>query len=82
MEESKSKKFLEFVKDEELITANFIENNVTIQDILMGVAATLKVVMEQTGKDQIEVFKVIGEMIDISEENKEEKGEKEDGGKQ
>ena len=38
----------------------------------MGVAATIKIIMEETGKDKETVLKVVNEMID--EANKKKKG--------
>lgn len=74
--EEKENKFIEFTKDEEAIHVNFLKKGTQIADILLGVAATIKIVMDETGKDQLEIFKIVSEMIDESEKNKkDEKGE-------
>lgn len=75
--QKQEKIFITFVKDAEGVNVKFDpdKSNITVGDVLLGVTATIKMVMEETGKDQLEVFKVISEMIDKSEKNKSEKGE-------
>ena len=66
------KEFVTFTKDEEAINVYFVKDGIKVADILMGVAATIKIIMEETGKDKETVLKVVNEMID--EANKKKKG--------
>ena len=66
------KEFVTFTKDEEAINVYFVKDDIKVADILMGVAATIKIIMEETGKDKETVLKVVNEMID--EANKKKKG--------
>ena len=56
--------FVTFTKDEEAINVYFVKDGIKVADILMGVAATIKIIMEETGKDKETVLKVVNEMID------------------
>ena len=58
------KEFVTFTKDEEAINVYFVKDGIKVADILMGVAATIKIIMEETGKDKETVLKVVNEMID------------------
>ena len=46
------KKFIEFTKDQEGVNVYCIKEDITVGDVLMGVAATIKMVIEETGKDE------------------------------
>lgn len=67
------KEFVTFTKDQEAINVYFQKNGIRIADILLGVAATIKMVMKETGKDQKTVLKVVNEMIDETNQKKKEK---------
>lgn len=82
MEENKKKIFLEFMKDEEGITANFTETQIQVSDILIGIAIIVKILKEETGKTDEEILKVVKQMIEEFEENNKEKGENKNGSKQ
>lgn len=69
------KEFLNFTKDKEAVNVYFTKDDVLVSDILLGIAATIMMVMKETGKDKETVIKVVNEMIE--ESNKSKKGEKE-----
>lgn len=64
------KEFVTFTKDEEAINVYFVKDGIKVADILMGVAATIKIIMEETGKDKETVLKVVNEMIDEANKKK------------
>lgn len=66
------KEFVTFTKDEEAINVYFVKDGIKVADILMGVAAIIKIIMEETGKDKETVLKIVNEIID--EANKKKKG--------
>lgn len=68
------KEFVTFTKDQESINVYFIKDGIQVVDILMGVAATIKMVMEETGKDKETIFKVVNDIVD--ESNKKRKGKR------
>lgn len=80
MEESKI--FLEFMKDEEGITANFVETQIQISDILIGIAITIKIVKEETGKTDEEILKIIKQVIEEFEKDNKKEGANENGSEQ
>lgn len=63
---------MEVLKDEEAINVYFVKDGIKVADILMGVAAIIKIIMEETGKDKETVLKIVNEIID--EANKKKKG--------
>lgn len=73
------KEFLNFTKDKEAVNVYFTREDVLVSDILLGIAATIMMVMKETGKDKETVLKVVNDMIEESNKNK--KGEKENGSK-
>ena len=66
MEESKI--FLEFMKDEEGITANFVETQIQIS--------------EETGKTDEEILKIIKQVIEEFEKDNKKEGANENGSEQ
>lgn len=74
-------KILEFEKDNEGIIVSFLIDGVQVADILLGVAATIKIVKEETSKNNEEILKVIKEMIEESEKRDKKEGEEENGSK-
>lgn len=68
------KEFVTFTKDQESINVYFIKDGIQVVDILMGVAATIKMIMEETGKDKETIFKVVNDIVD--ESNKKRKGKR------
>lgn len=82
MQESKEQKFLEFTKDDEAIHVSFLKNGVQVADILLGITATINMVMEETGKGKEDIFKVIDEMLEEArKDNKNKEGERKNGSK-
>ena len=80
MQESKEQKFLEFTKDDEAIHVSFLKNGVQVADILLGITATINMVMEETGKGKEDIFKVIDEMLEEArKDNKNKEGERKNG---
>lgn len=73
------KEFLNFTKDKEAVNVYFTRDDVLVSDILLGIAATIMMVMKETGKDKETVMKVVNDMIE--ESNKSKKGEKENASK-
>lgn len=68
------KEFVTFTKDQEAINVYFLKDGIQVADILMGVAATIKMIMEETGKDKEAIFKVVNDIVD--ESNKKRKGKR------
>lgn len=64
------KKFIEFTKDQEGVNVYCIKEDITVGDVLMGVAATIKMVIEETGKDEETVWEVVKKMIDETNNTK------------
>lgn len=62
------KKFIEFTKDQEGVNVYCIKEDITVGDVLMGVAATIKMVIEETGKDEETIWEVVKEMLDETHE--------------
>jgi hypothetical protein len=44
------------------------KEDITVGDVLMGVAATIKMVIEETGKDEETIWEVVKEMLDETHE--------------
>lgn len=55
---------LNLQKDQEGVNVYCIKEDITVGDVLMGVAATIKMVIEETGKDEETVWEVVKKMID------------------
>lgn len=68
MKEQEEIKFLEFTKNNKEISANFLKKGMPIFDFLLGIAATIKVIKEETGKSNEEILNVVIEIIKESEE--------------
>lgn len=63
------KKFIIVTKDEDAVYVNILRNDIKVVDILLGLAAIIKIVMQETGKDKLEIFKVVSEFIESSKKN-------------
>lgn len=59
--------FVKFIKTDESITVDFTRDDFRIIDVLMGIAAAIKIVKKQSKKTTNEIFKVIEEIIELSE---------------
>lgn len=63
----KEEKFIIFTKDKEAVHVNILRNGIQVADVLLGLAATIKIIMQETGKSEIDIYKVISSFIDSSE---------------
>lgn len=68
---------LKFTKDKKGITISFPETGVEILDVVIGIGMTLDMIIQQEKISKYKIFKDINSVIEILEEDKKEKGEKE-----
>lgn len=81
MTNSKERKILEFVKNEEGISVN-IEDKTEIVDVLIGIGLTLDMIIKNQGVDKKQVLQDINKILKtIEKENNKKEGEKENGSK-
>lgn len=81
MANSKERKILEFVKNEEGISVN-IEDKTEIIDVLIGIGLTLDMIIKKQGVDKKQVLQDINKILKtIEKENNKKEGEKENGSK-
>lgn len=81
MANSKERKILEFVKNEEGISVN-IEDKTEIVDVLIGIGLTLDMIIKKQGVDKKLVLQDINKILKtIEKENNKKEGEKENGSK-
>lgn len=81
MANSKERKILEFVKNEEGISVN-IEDKTEIIDVLIGIGLTLDMIIKNQGVDKKQVLQDINKILKtIEKENNKKEGEKENGSK-
>lgn len=72
---------LKFTKDKKGISVNFPETGVEILDLVIGIGMTLDMIIQQEKVSKGKIFKDINSVIEILEEDRKEKGEKENAGK-
>lgn len=81
MANSKERKILEFVKNEEGISVN-TEDKTEIIDVLIGIGLTLDMIIKNQGVDKKQVLQDINKILKtIEKENNKKEGEKENGSK-
>ena len=80
--EEKEKRFMEFIEKGEVMQVK-IRTGTQVGDVLSGIAVAIEAIMDEKDVSQLEIFKIISEIIDEFEKNKKKiRKENDDGSKQ
>ncbi len=67
--EEKEKRFMEFIEKGEVMQVK-IRTGTQVGDVLSGIAVAIEAIMDEKDVSQLEIFKIISEIIDEFEKNK------------